>query len=256
MHTPNPSTTHRGDTIARWVVRISGLTLLLISPLFVGCKASSKLTGKQEKQDLLEAELRTREREILEARSELQYLRQNLELQQRVPSTCPPVVPTTLGTGQTLKSITLGNGTGGFDQDGIPGDESLQVVIVPKDADGTASKALGHATVTAYEITPEGIKRPIGRWEVSNDQLRKSWKQGLITSGYHVPLQWDRPPTTDRLRVSVTFVSADGRPFETDRDVSVIPMFKQNPTIVPPTIIGPDSILPPPGAVLIPGIVK
>jgi hypothetical protein len=36
-----------------------------------GCKQASKLTGKQEKPDLLESELRTREREILEARSEI-----------------------------------------------------------------------------------------------------------------------------------------------------------------------------------------
>ena len=142
------------------------------------------------------------------------------------------------------------------------------VVIVPKDDDGTAVKATGHATVTALELSKEGLKRPIGKWEVSAEQLRRTWKTGLIGSGYFVPLQWDRCPTTDRVRVVLRFTSGDGREYEADRDVRVTPLSgmitPQVPFVPaasgiipsPPPVIPPEELLPQPGAVLGPAIVK
>ncbi len=39
-----------------------------------------------------------------------------------------------------VKEIVLARGTGGVDEDGVPGDEGLMVVVVPKDEDGAAVK--------------------------------------------------------------------------------------------------------------------
>ena len=199
------------------------LWLVLLSS---GCKSLGKLAGKQEKPDLVEAELRTRERELLEARAELQQLRLLTDVYQRQPLPCPPggVVHQSGATPFALRDFQLGTGTGGRDDDGIPGDEGLQVVMVPKDEDGTAVKVPGHATVMAYEITKEGHKLPIGKWEVTGDQLKKSWKSGLLGGGYSVPLQWDRAPTTGRIRVVVRFTLQDGREYEADRDANAVPL--------------------------------
>ena len=219
-----------------------------------GCKSLNKLAGKQEKPDLLEAELRTRERELLEARAELQQLRLLTDVYQRQgptygqPLPCPPggVIHQSGSPPYTLRDFQLGSGTGGRDDDGLPGDEGLQVVLVPKDEEGTAIKIPGRATVTAYEITKEGLKQPIGKWEVTSEQLKKTWKSGLLGGGYTVPLQWDRAPTTTRIRVVVRFTLLDGREYEADRDANVtplpglaprVPSFNNelpSPTIVPP----------------------
>ncbi|MGL6094951.1 MAG: hypothetical protein ACRC7O_03990, partial [Fimbriiglobus sp.] len=56
------------------------------------------------------------------------------------------------------------------------------------------------------------------------------WKSGLLSTGYMVPLQWDRPPTTARVRLTVRFTTLDGRDFEADKDVTVRPL----PTSGPP----------------------
>jgi len=280
------TTARRSDPLARWAARICGaLPIAAVAGAVLigqGCKQASKLTGKQDKPDLLEAELRTREREILEARSENQQLRGLVDAYQRQGVPCanpgmPGFVPhNSQSIGPALREVTLGSGTGGRNDNNIPGDEGLIAVIVPKDEDGTAVKATGHATVTAQEISKEGLKFPIGKWEVPADQLRRTWKSGLISSGYFVPLQWDRPPGSDRVRVSVRFTTPDGRSYETDKDVKVVPLpgFTQPgslppmiPTgpgiIVPPPAIPPEEILPPPnpssfkpGAVLLPLIEK
>jgi hypothetical protein len=212
----------------------------------------NKITGKNEPSDLLEAELRTREREILELRSQNDHLKQLAELYQRqgypgpydvvpgpvvVPSPHPVVSPP-IGMG-TLSEVILGTGTGGRDDDGIPGDESLQVVIVPKDDDGAAVKLAGRVSILAQEITREGLKVSIGKWEVTPEQLKKAWRGGLLGSGYFVPLQWDRPPTTEKVRITIRFTTPDGRVYEADKDATVRPLPGLVPRAVMPIPSGP-----------------
>ncbi len=217
---------------------------IFVALLPISCKQLSKLTGPDKKSDLLEAELRTRERELLEARQELAQLRpyqQYQDIPPAVPS-YPPAFPVQLtgrpAGGITLREVVLGTGTGGRDDDGISGDELLQVVITPKDDDGTAVKVPGSVQVAAFEVTQEGFKVPIGKWEVAPEQLRKTWRSGLIGSGYFVPLTWDRLPTRDRIRVVIRMQTSDGRTFEADKDVRVVPMSHapsapHSPTIPP-----------------------
>jgi len=247
------------------------LALLLVA--CGGCK-SGGLVGKDKTYDLLEAELRTREREILELRGEVQHQRQLNQTYQRQPGWANPayVQPgyaqhggTATPTGPVptlpLKEIALGSGTGGVDEDGKPGDESLMVAIVPRDDDGTAVKVPGQAVIAVYEISPQGLKSQIGQWNVTPDQLRKAWKSGLLSSGYFVPLQWDKLPGTDRLRIVARFTANDGQVFEADKDVTVrvLPgshpggQPSSTPTVAPPPILPPQDVptggpdeLPPP----------
>ncbi len=236
-----------------------------------GCKQISSIGGKNEKQDLLEAELRTREREILELRSENTHLRGLTDLYTRSGAgpvvSSGPAVPgggvLTSGEPNIVRGVALATGTGGRDDDGLPGDELLQVVIAPKDADGTAVKVPGRAVVSAVEFSPEGQDVPIGRWDVSAEQLRRAWKGGLLGSGYFLPLQWDLPPTSSKVRVTVQFTTTDGKPFKSDRDVTVKPLpGLARPTVTTPVVpLGPvppttldvpklGTVLPPPSGLL------
>jgi hypothetical protein len=190
---------------------------------------------------------------LLETRAERDRLRQLNHLYQHQFGGCAPAAilhdtgrPRQDGPTPTypLRDITLGGGTGGVDEDGRPGDESLMAVIVPRDADGSAVKIPARATVIAFEVNREGLKTPIGKWEVSPDQLRPTWRGGVLSSGYFVPLQWERPPGTDRLRVAVRLATLDGRVFETDKDVTVRPLLGIAPH-GPPPIVSPPPVIPP-----------
>ena len=151
------------------------------------------------------------------------------------PKSTPGPVPTL-----ALKEIALGNGTGGANNNHQHGDEALQVVLVPKDDDGSAVKVPGRVVILGFEIAPNGTKVPIGRWDVAPENLRRYWRSGLLATGYYLLMQWDKPPTTEKLRIAVRMTTLDGRVFETDRDVTVRPMIgvPQPPTEVlpPPTI--------------------
>src|SRR5262249_32759454 len=150
---------------------------------------------------LIEAELRTREREVRALRADLDRAESfNAALQSTLvaqPAVFPhPVAgpggvvidgPQAVMSG-TVKQIVLGRGTGGVDEDGSPGDEALQVVITPQDSDGSAVKVPGNAVVQAFELTPDGLKVPLSRWEVPALELQRNWRSGLFTTGYSVTL--------------------------------------------------------------------
>lgn len=193
------------------------VTVLLLMAVAAGCRSNS---------DLVEAELRTRDSQVRDLRDKLYRSqacngaleRELHDLHQGGAARLPPEVAAQV---YTVKDIMLARQTGGYNEDGQPGDEALQVVVEPRDTDGQAIKAPGALHVTALEISPQGLKTPIGIWDVPPDQLRRTWKNGLFATGYFVVLPWKTCPASERLRVVVQFTLADGRLFETDRDVTI-----------------------------------
>ncbi len=176
--------------------------------------------------DLVEAELRTRERELREAREELQRTELlNEALRREVhtlhPGAACPVSPELASQMYTLKEIVLGRGTGGYSNDVTSGDDALQVVVEPRDPDGQAIKAPGALRVEAVQINPQGLKSPLSAWDIPPDKLRRTWQTGLLSTGYYVVLPWKVWPTSNKLRVTARFTLADGRLFEADKDVMI-----------------------------------
>jgi hypothetical protein len=174
--------------------------------------------------DLVETELRTRERQYREALQELNKLEaHNNALQNEVAALRggahlpPEQAAPTFG----LRRIVLGRGTGGYDNDQLPGDEALQVVIEPQDADGHTVKVPGVLHVSVLEITPQGLKKPLCWWQFGPEQLRTSWKQGLLSTGYTLLLPWTVFPATENVRVVAQMKLLDGRVFEADKDIRV-----------------------------------
>jgi hypothetical protein len=176
--------------------------------------------------DLVEAQLRSRDRELRELREELwrteayngAMQREIVAIRQNAPSAASPEEA---GQTYTLKSIRLGRQTGGYDEDELPGDEALQIQLEPIDPDGHTIKAPGTLYVTAFEVSGQGLKTPLSSWVLAPDELRKRWRSGLLSTGYHIVLPWKNWPTTEKLRVVVQFVLADGRVFEADKDITV-----------------------------------
>jgi hypothetical protein len=201
---------------------------------------------RNNRSELVEAELRTRDRELREMRGELwqaQSTNEALENTVRAQQCNQPMMrPGGVGLGCQVKDIQLGRGTGGIDEDRIPGDEGIQVVLVPRDMDESPVKAPGTLRVCALEISPEGIKTPLSQWDISALQMRRSWKSGLLSTGYSVVLPWQRPPTTEKLRIVATFQPLEGGVFEAERDVTIklLPEAMRGQVIVPaPAGLGP-----------------
>jgi hypothetical protein len=190
--------------------------------------------------DLVEAELRTRENEMRELKAELFHITAQNEALHREMSLLrqggPALPPELAGQTCTIKQIVLGRQTGGYDYDDCPGDEALQVALEPRDVDDHTIKAPGALHVDALQIDPAGLKVPLCSWDVRPDQLRRTWRSGLLSTGYQVVLPWKTWPTTEKLRIVARFTLADGRVFEADKDVTIhlVPAAKRKPLPGPP----------------------
>ena len=181
-------------------------------------------TGCRNKTDLVEAELRTRDRQYREALEEQRNAEARLEASQLENDALrkgSKITPEQAASTYGLKKIVLGRATGGFDHDGLPGDELLQVVVEPRDYDDHTIKAPGTLQIYALETNAQGIKAPLCMWDIPAGQLRQSWKQGLLSTGYTLTLPWKVLPVTEHVRVVVRFTTPDQRAYETDKDIKV-----------------------------------
>lgn len=202
--------------------------------------------------DRVESELRARENDVRELREELDRCGvYNQTLQQEVhalrgqlgmPLSGPPPAA------YPVQKLTLGAQSGGRSNNVCPGDDSLQVEVEPRDPDNHVIKAPGQLLIMTEEITPEGLKRPLSSWMIPPDLLRKSWVNGLLTTGYLLNLPWKIWPSTEKLHISVQFQVADGRLFGADRDVTVrLTPLNQRPGAAPlPADQGRPMLLPAP----------
>jgi hypothetical protein len=206
--------------------------------------------------DLVEAELRTRERQLRETREELDRTEgYNAALQHELKdlrqNPAAKISPEQASQIYGVRGIALGLQTGGYHGDSRQGDQALQVVLEPRDPDGQAIKAPGSLNVIALEINPEGLKTPLSSWTIGSDQLRRTWRNGLFSTGYYVMLPWKKWPSTTRLRVVAQFTLSDGRAFEAEKDVTLhlIPDGHRQP---PPAMSPADPLAPDLGEIDLP----
>lgn len=175
---------------------------------------------------LVEAELRDKENELREVRAELHraesineaFMRERHSSQPKASAKFPVEH---FSSAHEVTEVVLGRQTGGYDEDSVPGDEGLQVVLEPHDPDGHAVKVPGALQVIALEISRAGLKMPLPPWEIPPENLRRTWRSGLLSTGYFVQLPWKVCPKSTKLRVVARFTLDDGRVFEADKDVTI-----------------------------------
>ena len=199
--------------------------------------------------DVLENELRERDKQYREVLEELGKADHRSDAQQREIDALrkgAPVTPEQAAQTFGLKRISLGRGTGGVDNDSLPGDEALQIILEPRDTDDHIIKTPGTVYVLAVEINQQGLKTPFSSWTVPEGKLRQSWKQGLLSTGYSLILPWKNFPQTENLRIVARLVTPDGRIYETDKDIKVrlVPGAPRRPEGPPDCPIPPEAIDP------------
>ncbi|MGF1581194.1 MAG: hypothetical protein ACFCD0_17655 [Gemmataceae bacterium] len=188
--------------------------------------------------DVLEMALRSREEDVYGLKAQNENLRaQNEALHHQLATLQgsgipqPHVVGSPEPTMRTipLRRIVVGSLTSGINEDGEPGDEALKVVIEPRDSQNHLVQVPGSVEINALEILSTGVKTPIGNWQLTPAQLRKTWRRGVFSTGYTVFLPWKKVPRSEQIRVVVRMSLDDGRVFEADRDIRVRPTATPSP---------------------------
>jgi len=196
----------------------AGRLFLFLAAGFLVCGCA------HQNSELLESELRARDFQMREAMDEMKRLSaQNNALRQEMTDLrqgskmLPEVASAVFG----LTRVVMARGTGGYDNDGLPGDEGVMVYLEPRDTDDHVIKVPGKVQIAALEINSQGLKFPLDTWEIDEEQMRQSWKQGFLSSGYQFVLPWKIFPQTENVRLVARLILPDGRLFEADKDIKV-----------------------------------
>jgi outer membrane murein-binding lipoprotein Lpp len=113
--------------------------------------------------------------------------------------------------------------TGGFDKDGVPGDEIFSAVVMPADADGNLVKAPGSVVLTVLDLSKPEAQQRVGHWEFGPKESEDLWHSGFFGSGYVVRVPWQTLPESPTLLVHARLKTVDGRQFDTSQSIRINP---------------------------------
>ena len=183
----------------------------------------SQLRKQEDQIFAIETQLSQSESELTLARREVQTLR--VQLAERGKPTLLPEQSQLL---HRLAGVRVQKYfSGGLDRDGVPGDDLLNVVVVPHDEDGETLKSPGELEIEAIDLSaPEGESQ-LGVWRFSSEEVAKHWHSGL-TSGFQFRMPWQLPPASENVVLQARFRTLDGRQFGTSAEIRVTP----NPEVV------------------------
>ena len=97
--------------------------------------------------------------------------------------------------------------TGGYDRDGLPGDDGVMIVIEPRNSAGQFVPMPGETIIELRDpdqATPE--KQTIARWKLTPQQAHAKMRRSLLGRGVHLELAWpNEPPPSGEYEVAVTY---------------------------------------------------
>lgn len=209
------------------------------------CALPGCLTANRN-QELLESELRAKDRQIEELRGEVAMKDADVralevDLTRLERERCAKAAGGSSQGSYAIKEVTLGRLTGGTRKEPTAtADDVLQVLVEPRDFDNQAVKAAGSIHVAVFEVQDNGLKTPLSTWDLTPREVRKLWDTPVFGGpAYRLELPWKSQPTTEKLRVVVRFTSVDGQMFEADKDIMIrLPEGRRRPSMPWP---GPDG---------------
>jgi hypothetical protein len=208
---------------------------ILLGGMGLFCLPGCATRGEVE---LLEANLRHRENQLHSHEQELSRLRDQLTISRREADILRRRLA---GSGDQLAEeathkLAAVEGlrfntflTAGQDEDGIPGDERLHVMLYPHDTQGEVVKLAGELELEAIDPSAPEDQRSLGRWTYSAEESRDLWHAGFLSSGYQIDVPWKRPPQGERVVLHARLKVADDRRFEATHTVTVAPVRSSSP---------------------------
>jgi uncharacterized coiled-coil protein SlyX len=182
-----------------------GAVLALLVPL-AGCDAFG---GGSQETRRLEQQVAAQKEHITKLEADVVALKQTVDEQREQIRTLQALGPERLDELVYPVRIELDRLTGGYDDDGRPGDDGVVAYVHPIDADGHIIKAAGSIVMEVFDLAASAEARLVTRAELDVPNTRKAWYGRLWTHHFTVRCPWPpparKPPAHRDLTVKVQF---------------------------------------------------
>lgn len=201
--------------------------------------------------DLVEAELRYRNRQVRELRRHLAQKNAEVHtlqaMMQEAPDSGGPAgakeTPDTVYRRESMSRVSLAMSTGIKDVDRDGSADSIQFTIVCHDYDGDVFKCPGQVDLELAAVQDSGVIKTVANWQMEPERLRSTWKASLISTGYQVIVPMPTLEQSKKWKGIVRFTTLDGRVFQDERTFEYRGATKAN--LTSPATLPPGPNLPP-----------
>lgn len=132
---------------------------------------------------------------------------------------------------QVMRIVLNSRLTGGYDEDGQPGDEAIMVVVEPQNSAGEYVPLPGDLSVVVIDPQSSEPMRELARWEFDASETVPWMKKSLLGRGVHLQLPWpNQPPSSERLKLFVRYRTPTGDELIAQREVRVDLVATRTPT--------------------------
>lgn len=106
-----------------------------------------------------------------------------------------------------VAGISLASLSGGYDDDGIPGDDGIVLYLQPRDAEGDILKAAGDIQVRLLDLANPPAQQLINECRWTAGEARSAWYGRLMTRHYTLRCPWGSggPPRHTSVTARVVF---------------------------------------------------
>jgi len=127
-----------------------------------------------------------------------------------------------LGTGRPTELVINERFTHGLDRDAEGGDDGLQLLVEPRNANGQVVRPLGDLSVVVMDPALEGEATRIARWDFPAEEVNRHFQNRAGARGVRLDLPWLKGQPKNRdLQVFVRMTTPDGMKVVADGPLSI-----------------------------------
>lgn len=164
-----------------------------------GCEDPGGIHAQGPERGVLQRRIGQLEREQITLREENKTLRKQIKQLQRLGAKRLDLLNAPV-------KIQIERLSGGYNDDGVPGDDGVVVYIRPIDGDGDVLKATGDIQIQLWDLAGTTDELLVGEYILDAEHALGRWYGKLMTHHYTVKCPWrSEPPAHNEITIRVLF---------------------------------------------------
>ena len=174
----------------------SALSFLLVC---VGCEDPGGIQAQGPERGVPQRRIGQLEREQITLREENKTLRNQIKQLQRLGAKRLELLNAPV-------KVQIERLSGGYNDDGVPGDDGVVVYIRPIDGEGDVIKATGDIQIQLWDLAGATDELLVGEYILDAEHALGRWYGKLMTHHYTVKCPWrSEPPAHNEITIRVLF---------------------------------------------------
>lgn len=194
------------------------LSLCFFAWSLSGCR----LTSSADHVEKLESHIRTQdstirslEQNLTDTRNELESIRRQRSEMIAASRQSSEISSTPAFRSASITRLDINRLlSGGLDRDGIPGDETITILVTPRNSSGEAVRTDGRLEIELLDFTRPAEEQRIAHWQWTEEETAQAWYAGVFGDGFRLTAPMPQLPMTGQVTVHARFFTVDNQQFD------------------------------------------